>query len=169
MNARAEIIAQGIESCKPLLARYLTGMSEEHTTVSPPGLPNHPAWTLGHLALTMHRVAERFDGQPLPTETFGTSPGQINPDLVSFASTPVDDAALYPTLPRALDAYNAACDRLAVAVRAADDATLDKPTPWGNTTTTLGLLAMRMIFHNGIHTGQLADLRRALGMKSIFA
>jgi hypothetical protein len=26
-----------------------------------------------------------------------------------------------------------------------------------------------MIFHNGAHTGQIADLRRALGFRSVFA
>lgn len=169
MNPRADLIAQGIEGCKPLLGRYLSGMDESHAAASPPGLPNHPVWTLGHLALTMHRVAERFDGQPLPADTFGSGPGLINPESVSFASTPTDDPSRYVSLARSIDAYNAACDRLARAVRAADDSTLDTPTPWGNTTTTLALLAMRMIFHNGIHTGQLADLRRAMGMKSIFS
>lgn len=31
------------------------------------------------------------------------------------------------------------------------------------------LPALRMMGHNGMHTGQIADLRRALGFKSIFA
>jgi hypothetical protein len=30
-------------------------------------------------------------------------------------------------------------------------------------------LVSRMTFHNGFHTGQLADLRRALGFRSIFS
>jgi hypothetical protein len=29
-------------------------------------------------------------------------------------------------------------------------------------------LAVRMVFHTGTHAGQLADLRRALGLGSIF-
>jgi hypothetical protein len=30
-------------------------------------------------------------------------------------------------------------------------------------------LASRMVFHNGTHCGQVADLRRALGIGSIFS
>jgi hypothetical protein len=27
----------------------------------------------------------------------------------------------------------------------------------------------RMVFHNGFHTGQIADMRRALGFKGVFS
>ena len=84
-------------------------------------------------------------------------------------SAPTADAGAYPTLARSIEIYNAGCDRLASAVRGASDAKLSELTPWGNTQITLGLLAARMIFHNGMHTGQIADLRRAMGFKSVFS
>jgi hypothetical protein len=42
-------------------------------------------------------------------------------------------------------------------------------TQWGKSQVPLWSMASRMIFHNGTHCGQLADLRRALGLGSIFA
>ena len=41
---------------------------------------------------------------------------------------------------------------------------LHETVSWGGGTTTKRDLAVRMAFHNGVHTGQIIDLRRALGM-----
>jgi hypothetical protein len=58
---------------------------------------------------------------------------------------------------------------LASAVLAADDAKLESPTKWGQGEVKLCTLLPRMVFHNGCHTGQIADLRRALGMGTILS
>lgn len=176
---RRDTIAEGILATKALLARYLAGFDDSNHTRQAPGLPNHVAWNLGHLALTMHRVAEKFDARPPSEFDFfsgkSAPPGSVRPadrfeiESVSFGSTPVGDPAKYPSLARCVEIYNHGCDRIAGAVRAADDATLERPVPWGNGQTPLWALAQRMIFHNGDHTGQIACLRRALQMKSIFA
>lgn len=176
---RRDAIAEGMLATKALLARYLAGFDDSNHTRQAPGLPNHVAWNLGHLAFTMQRVAEKFDGRPVPGADFfsskGAPPGARRPadrfdsESVCFGSTPVADAAAYPSLARCTAIYNNGCDRVAGAVRAADEATLEKTVPWGAGQTTLWLLAQRMIFHNGDHTGQIACLRRALQMKSIFA
>lgn len=162
MPVRNEVIAGGVESTKQLLGRYLVGFTEESRVAQPPGLPNHVAWSLGHLALTMHKIAEKFDGRPAPASAF-------DPESVAFGSTPVSDTSKYPPLATCTAIYEAACDRLAAAVRAASDAKLDERIKWGPAEITLEAAALRMIFHNGMHTGQIADVRRALNMKSIFA
>jgi len=49
------------------------------------------------------------------------------------------------------------------------DEALQLQAPWGmGQTMPRFQLAMRMAFHNGFHVGQIADLRRAFGFKSIF-
>lgn len=187
---RRETLAESVLSTKTLLARYLVGFDDSNHTTQAPKLPNHVAWTLGHLALTMHRVAEKLDGKApppgdfLPAGAMGhgapgvaerVSPMSVVPldaydsETVAFASKPVDDPRAYPSFTRCGQIYNAACDRLAAAARHADDATLDRLVKWGAGETPLWLLVMRMVFHNGAHTGQIADLRRALGFKSVFA
>lgn len=168
-----EILAQAVESTKMLTARYLAGFEESTRTTQARHLPNHVAWNLGHLALTMHRIAEKYDGGPAPERDFSPGPrgnsDHFGLESVAFGSVPVDDPTVYPALARCVQIYDAACDRLARALRAAPESKLSEVVKWGAGESTLGMLAARMVFHNGFHTGQIADLRRATGMRSIFS
>jgi hypothetical protein len=168
-----DALAEAVLNSRALLARYLVGFDDTTHTRQAPGLPNHVAWSLGHLALTMHRVAEMIDGKPLPAGDIGEagagSPERFDREMVAFGSKPVPDPSGYPALARCVEIYNGACERMGAAVRSASDAKLAETVKWGAGTATLGSLAGRMVFHNGMHTGQIADLRRALGFTSIFA
>jgi len=174
-----DVLAASVLSTKGLLARYLAGFDESTRLAQPPNLPNHAAWSLGHLALTLHRVAERLDGSPMPErdisntiEARGTPATSFHRDDVAFGSAPALDHDRYPSLARCQQIYDAACDRLAAAVQSASDEALAAPTVWGAPGTPpipIYLLVARMIFHNGAHTGQIADMRRALGFRSVFA
>lgn len=167
------MLADGVLLSIERLEQYLLGFNDSNRTHQAPTLPNHAAWTLGHLALTMHRVAARLDGATtLPTGAFienadrGDS-GRFGADGVAFKSTPEDTPTIYPDWARCGEIVKSAAERLAAALRNADDAALDAPTPWATGQTTIALLAMRMMFHNGMHAGQIADLRRALGFKRV--
>ncbi len=170
-SPRALLLADAVRSCTLLAARYLAGFDDSTRSRQAPLLPNHPAWCLGHCALTMHRVAAVLDQRDLPDADFGpdASPARFAVDSVAFGSTPSDRPDRYPSLARCVEVYNAACERLAAAVASCPDERLDAPTPWANTQLPARQLVARMIFHNGFHTGQVADLRRALGLPSIFA
>jgi hypothetical protein len=173
-TTRQALLAEMVQQSRDLLHRYLRGFDDSNHTRQAPTLPNHLAWTLGHLALTLHRTAERFDGQPLPPTDFLTGDGHggdgnpFDSESVSFGSKPVDDPKIYPSWHRCVAIFDAAVDRLVGAISAADDAKLDTKTKWGNGEALLYTLPGRMVFHNGTHSGQIADLRRALGMGSIF-
>lgn len=172
-----DMLAELIVSNKTLLGRYLKGFSDANHTKQSTDVPNHVAWNLGHLALTMHRVAERLDGKALPVADFfpqGTTTGdsqRISPESVGFGSAPADDPTSYPSLARCVQVFENACDRLAAAARGASDQQLAAETPWGpaGMTTPTYLLVARMAFHNGFHCGQISDLRRAFKFASIFA
>lgn len=175
---RRDAIAEGILHSRAHVLRYLAGFDDTTHTRQAPNLPNHAAWCLGHLALTMHRASEKFDGVPPPAADFAAraegagrarQSGRFELESVSFGSKPSDDPSGYPALARAVEIFSSACERMAGAVRAADDATLDREVPWGGASLPLWALAQRMIFHNGDHTGQLSYLRRALGFASVFA
>ena len=173
------MLAEIILSNKALVTRYLAGFDDASALAQPPGLPNHAIWNLGHLALTMHRVAAMLDGQALPASDFVTTGtkrgsrarGHFDTDSVAFGSSPAASADDFPTLARAIEIFSAAVDRLAAAASNASDADLDKPFPWGHPSSPFKwyVLAARMLFHNGFHTGQIADTRRALAFKSVFA
>lgn len=168
-----DLLADSVEQTKMLTARYLVGFDEGSRTRQARHLPNHVAWNLGHLALTMHRIAEHFDGAAPPERDFAPGPrggaDRFGLESIAFGSAPADDPGAYPVLERCVEIYNAACDRLARGIRASSASKLNESVKWGAGQLTLGLLAARMVFHNGFHTGQIADLRRALGMKSIFS
>jgi hypothetical protein len=169
-----DLIADFLENNKGFVARYCAGFDDTNRTTQAPSLPNHAAWNLGHIALTMHRVRAMVDSQPLPTEDFieGADRGdatRFGTGAVAFGSAPTADPAAYPSWARCRAIFDASIDRLAAAVRSASDAKLAEVVEWGPLKMPLGILAMRMAVHNGMHTGQLADLRRALGFKSVFS
>lgn len=176
---RQTLLADAVASTAPLLARYLAGFDDSNHTRQAPHLPNHVAWNLGHLALTMHRTVVRLSNpdatpqtSPVPDSDFivGAAAGdarRYGTETISFGSKPVDNPKLYPPYARCVAIYNSACERLAAAVREAPDAALDKPTKWGGGEIPVAMLVSRMVYHNGFHTGQIADLRRALGFKSV--
>ncbi|MFZ4574520.1 MAG: DinB family protein [Phycisphaerales bacterium] len=166
-------LAASILDCKPLMLRYLAGFTDSNRTTQGPLLPNHVAWTLGHCAVTMHRASEKLDGRPMPESDFVPGPrgdaNRFGGESVAFNSKPVGEPSMYPTLARSVAIYEAACDRLAAAAKGADEAALNRQVAWGTGQSTPAALMTRMVFHNGMHCGQIADLRRALEMKSIFA
>jgi hypothetical protein len=168
-----EMLAESVLSSKALVGRYLAGFDDASHTRQAPMLPNHVAWNLGHLALTMHRVAGMIDGGSIPAADFAPA-GEARGDRfvtesVAFGSKPGDDRAGYPALARCVQVFESACERLATAARNASDVKLQEQVPWGQGQTPLWLLVVRMCFHNGMHTGQIADLRRAFGFRSIFS
>ena len=170
---RQKLLADSITETRTLLGRYLRDFDDSNHTRQAPGLPNHVAWSLGHLALTMHRVAQKLDGKTPPATDFvegaTCDAGRFATEAVSFGSKPTADAKAYPPFVRCNKIFSDAIDRLSSACLASSDSVLDSMTKWGAGETTLGSVAMRMVFHNGTHCGQIADLRRALGMGSIFA
>lgn len=176
---RQDTIAGSVLATKAAMARWLAGFDESNRTKQAPHLPNHAAWNLGHLALTMHRACELIKpGHALPAADFitgGTKSGggdaaRFATESVGMGSQPVDDPTQYPSLARALQIYNNAVDAVAACVRSAPEASLDENVTWGGAMQIpRWLLAARMTMHNGMHIGQIADLRRALGFKSIFS
>lgn len=169
---RQHSLARAVESTIEFTARYLQGFGDTTHTRQGMDLPNHVAWNLGHCALTMHRVADMLDGQSIPESDFILNAAECDHDrfateAVSFGSQPIDDPAAYPRFRRCEEIYTAACRRLVEAVRVCDDSRLDDIVSWGGGETTLHDLIVRMVFHNGMHCGQITDLRRALHMGSI--
>ncbi len=169
-----DAIAEFVLMSKMGTARYLAGFDDTNHTSQAPHLPNHVAWNLGHCALTMHRACEKADGIGPPETDFILAAARgdaarFGTESVAFGSTPTPDPTAYPSLARCTAIYHNAIDRTAATARSLPDARLEESIVWGPMNTPLSLLLMRMGFHNGMHVGQIADLRRALGFKSIFS
>lgn len=173
---RRAMLAAFVRASNGFLTRYLAGFADRNRTTQAMDLPNHAAWILGHCAMTMHRLAERIDGKPLPESDFikgePGAPGQgdaqrYHTESIAFGSTPIDDPVLYPTLARGREIYESACERLAHAIEAMSDARVDELQDWHGGQAPFHALVMRVCFHNGTHAGQLTDLRRALRLPRV--
>jgi hypothetical protein len=175
MATRGEMLAWMIETSKPLTTRYFAGFNDANRATQLPHLPNHFAWTLGHCSLTMHRLAEKLDGTPLPPGDFevgvargaGSPPDRFGTEGVAFGSSPISESDAYPTVARCIEVFESASDRLAAAVRAATDQRLEAPEQWGKAELPMSDLIVRVNLHNSMHSGQLVDLRRGLGLARI--
>ncbi len=170
-----DALAESVLASITLFDRYLSGFDDSSRIRTAPGLPNHPAWCLGHCAMTMHRAAERLGAEPvLPAGDFLVDAARgdahrFGTESISFGSTPVDDPGAFPGLARCREIFHAAGDRLATTARAADHDTLARPTKFfGGMELPAWHAVPRAVFHNGMHCGQIADLRRALGLGSVF-
>jgi len=123
---------------------------------------NHPAWIIGHLAVSADHHSTYAGGEQQLTdwdEKFG------------FASKLTDDPADYPAKHELLDAWHAANERLIAAVCSASDELLDKPTsgPLGEgLPKARDFLAFSMTGHTSMHLGQLSAWRRADGRPPLF-
>lgn len=174
-----QTLAASVRNSGPLVLRYLAGFDDENRTAQAAGLPNHASWTLGHLALMMHRVADLVAGfnqpQHLPTNDWvhgdGTAgdPSRYDTESVCIGSKPVAERSKYPRLSRAVEIFNAALERLAHEAGSASASALEREVKWVSNPIEAGALVQRVVFHNGIHAGQLVDLRRALGFERVLA
>jgi len=155
----ANALADGVMQSIDLLKRYLPGFDDSNALKQAPHLPNHVTWCLGHLAITMHRISERIAQRELPLEW--------NPEAFAFGSTPSTDPKANPTFAEVQLRFETATQLLAKTLRELNDADLERTIPWGAGQTTVRDAALRMVFHNGTHCGQIVDLRRALGMPRV--
>jgi len=174
VTERQRMLAEVVGVSRHGVHRYLVGFDDSTRTRQAPGLPNHVAWSLGHCAQVMHRVAERLDGRPLPESDFiaGADRGnaiRFGTESVCFGSAPKDDPGAFPSLERCKAVFDGACERLAKAAEQASDEALDAPTEWVGASIPMRHLIVRVSQHNSMHAGQIIDLRRALGLKSIFS
>jgi hypothetical protein len=153
------------------VTRFLPGFTEKNRTAQAPHLPNHVVWSLGHVSIYIHEAAGKLDGRPMPATDFGDElgppPGRFVLAEIGMGSHPVDDPARYPTLAKSVQVFEGACRRLADALRKADSASLERKADWAGMQIPMAVLAMRVLIHAGMHTGQIMDLRRSLGLERV--
>jgi hypothetical protein len=152
-----------IENCTAntkLLQRFVADIPEEKMCVHLPGLPNHPAWTIGHLTLTRAGMAGLV-GKPvdLPADWKARFGGN---------SVPLADASAYMKKDDMLGLFTRTHEHLVGALKDVNDAALDEPNPNERLApfypTKRHWLWNVLTTHDGMHLGQIGDFRRALGM-----
>jgi len=144
--------------------RLLSEIPDERLTEQPlPGV-NHPAWILGHLALTADGVGETLGGQKTLPAEWKTLFGQ--------GSKPSSVRSAYPSKSELLQAFEGYHQRLREQAAAAGPEVLSQPTPnpiaRAAFPTLKELAAFILTGHVGVHLGQLSAWRRMIGLPPTF-
>ena len=128
-----------------------------------PGV-NHPAWILGHLALTADRVCSLVGAEKRLAEEWGKLFGAGSQVTANRSSYPSKDELL-----RGLE------ERFRDARRAVEQAPLDTLAVTNPNERLRGMLprvedliGFLMTGHVGVHLGQLSAWRRMLGLPPLF-
>ena len=147
-----------------LVRTFMEAIPDDKMCVQPAGLPNHPAWQVGHLALVRSMVAKQ-------AAAFDAGYPEAWSPLFGRGSTPLADRAAYPSKADLMATYNRGHEAAIKAVSALTPAqlegthTLERLKPF---LPTLGdLITQMLIGHDGLHLGQLGDWRRAMGFPRV--
>jgi hypothetical protein len=144
-------------------AKRLVGdLSEDQMCAQPHGVVNHPAWSLGHLAVVADHVGKLLGlSSDLPAgweDTFKTG------------GIPAGDRSLFPGKDELLRVIAQQHARISQGLSDADPAALARPHPNEKSRAhfpTVGdLVIFLMTAHEMDHLGQIAAWRRAMGLGS---
>lgn len=144
------------------LEASVADLSDDDLVLQPPGVPNHAAWTLGHVIHSFQAMAGELGVQPwLPADwesRFG------------YGSSPAEVALQHPSTTELLAALRDASDCLRAALLNLDESALAEPLPDDaarELLPTKGHALLQIVAaHTAYHAGQLAVWRRAIGRKS---
>lgn len=140
----------------------LKDVPADKLTHQPSPTDNHFVWTFGHLATTYSWLQSLVDGtmHPLPDSYNG---------LFGMGSKPTSDAKAYPSFAEVKKHNDEAYAALVAAVKKQSDNELLRPTAaesHGFASDRLDAVA-KGAWHEGWHAGQLANVRKALGIKNL--
>jgi hypothetical protein len=139
---------------------------EDAVEPGPPGLENHPAWTLGHLVTGANLLAESLgleDDLPDGWRELFERRGPGDPRV------PEADAARYPPLDALLAELRRQHERVERAWRERDAAFWAATEDWAfgrELPTNADSSIFMELTHEALHLGQLAAWRRARGLPS---
>lgn len=147
--------------------KLVEDVKEEQMTIKPaPGLDNHPAFTLGHLATAYANLMNNLTGEFILADGFKevflrTGPG--DPTL------PNADANVYPTKTRLLAEMEKQHKRLIDHLLKMDPKKFAENFDWRFSSffpTYQDRIMFLCVNHYAMHLGQLAAWRRAMGLPS---
>jgi uncharacterized damage-inducible protein DinB len=137
-------------------------LSDEDMVLQPPGMPNHAAWTLGHLIFSCQAIAGELGVEPWLPSDWESQYG--------YGSSPTALVSQHPSKASLLSDLAVASQRLRTALLGLDETALAEPLPDEQVRVLLptkGEALLQIVAaHTAYHAGQLAVWRRALGRPS---
>ncbi len=124
---------------------------------------NHALWFAGHMT-----VVDNFLISLIAPDKVAELPGYS--EKFGPGSTPVNDPAAYPSTAEVLAAMRERRETLLSILAGLKKEDLDRPTPAGTPEflRDWGSIFRTASWHEGVHSGQVAVARRALGHKPLF-
>ena len=135
------------------------GLAEEEMVGQPPGVPNHPTWTLGHLIHSCQGMSMELGAAPWLPEDWEA--------LFGYGSTPRPEEKPYPKKAELLTLLADATSRLCDTLRSLEASVPKQPLPAEDFPTMGHLLLQVVVAHTAYHAGQLAVWRRAMGKEPV--
>ncbi len=138
------------------------GIPAEEFLHQPCAGANHALWTLGHLATVNQYFLKTLAGRD------GTLFEKYK-ELFFAKSQPKPDAASYPPLDVLREYFKTSRVAFRSWVESLSDEQLTGPAPeeFQKFAPTLGNILMRLLWHEGMHYGQLTVIRKSLGLKPV--
>lgn len=142
----------------------LDDVTNEQMVLRPGRNMNHPAWILGHVSL-YHPIVPKL----LAGESFA-DPG--DDPLFGFSGRgPLDDLAACGSKQSIVQRFAAGHEQVAQALLAAKPADFTRPPSlprWATQFPTVEfMLPDLIVFHEGMHIGQISIWRRAAGLPAV--
>lgn len=160
-SSRIAQITRSVRTARDMTLGLVADVPPEQWTFQPlPGV-NHVAWCLLHLLL-----AEDWGPTALgdPRRLWGDRYGSL------VAQGPIADPAAYPDAATVLNGLRQTHERFLALLEGVSDADLDRPTSGAISqfAPDLGTLLYSHVWHEGFHGGQIAVVRKALGLPPKF-
>jgi hypothetical protein len=128
-----------------------------------PGSENHCLWTLGHFA-----SAYWYFGECIGAGI--SAPDENHRKLFGPGSKPVADASVYPPEKQLREVMTRNFDLFVARAKQLKESDLASPCPNGGGGFLKNQMEAILVLahHEGWHSGQLASLRRGLGLPGVF-
>ncbi len=158
-----ELLVNNSTANTKVFQRFIADIPDDKLCAQFPGLPNHAAWQIGHLTAVRGAVSNML-GKPAPLpEDWSARYGRN--------STPNPDPAVNPPRELLLSLLEKTQSHLTTVLRETDPASLDAPHDRPQMLplfpTKKHLFFHILTTHDGLHLGQLSDLRRTMGLPRI--
>jgi len=161
-----EVIASSLAKSKVWLLGLVKDMKDAPVTFPTPKGGNHPLWVLGHTVLAEAGLVAAFIlGEENPLAKWDS--------LFGKDSVPEADAAGYPGMDELVSEWERVRARTLDVLGSFSDADLAKPSKappeLARMFATIADCFSMISLHAVFHAGEVADARRALGRKPLFA
>jgi len=139
-------------------------LTDEEMILQPPGVPNHAAWTLGHVIHSWRAIAGELGVSSWLPDDWES--------LFGYGSSPADVVGSgYSSKAELIASLADASGRLRAALLAAEECKLRALLPDAKSreifSTTGDALLQVVAAHTAFHAGQLAAWRRAIGREPV--